>query len=289
MAHSTGLVDALLRVAGRLLVLIVIAFATIFLLGIALKPVLPAGLPAGRDGRVLFLFLITIALGVAHLVASVVTERGRWEPAGLGPRALRPAVLLSAPGLGLLAVGLPLIALLLAGWARLEPAPSAGSLPVGDVITLVAAATLLESLAFRGYLQGLLETELSPAAAVLLPAIGATAFQYWGRGVPLLPWLAALCSSILLGVWRWRSQSVVAVWLAQLAVVLTLTLLLRAPVPQVDQVAATGVDLVRSGPALLTGGRWGLMAGFTAALASLLLGVAVGWPRAAARPPQLRH
>lgn len=266
------------------MVLVVIAFATIFVMGIALKPVLPAGLPAGRDGRVLFLFLITIALGVAHLVASVVMERGRWEPAGLGPRALRPAVLLTAPGLGLLTVGLPLLTLLLAGWAQLEPAPSSGSLPVGDVITLVAVATLLETLAFRGYLQGLLESELHPAAGVLLPAVGATAFQYWGLGVPLLPWLAALCSSVLLGVWRWRSHSVVAAWLTQLALVLVLTLLLRAPVPQVDQVAVTGVELVHSGPVLLTGGRWGLMAGFAAGLASLLIAIAVGWPRAEGRP-----
>lgn len=281
MAHPTETVDALLRVASRLVALAAIAFATIFLMGIALKPVLPAGLPAGRDGRVLFLFLVTLALGVAHLVASVVLERGRWEAAGLGPRALRPTVLLGASGIGLLAAGLPLVVLLLAGWAALEPAGGAGGIPVGDVITLVTAATLLEALAFRGYLQGLLQSELNAAVGIGLPALAATAFRHWGEGLPLWAWTASLCSSLLFGVLRWRSQSLLAAWLAQLALVLLLTLLLREPVPQVDQLAASGVTLLRSGPALLTGGRWGLMAGLAAGLSCLALAVAVAWPRAA--------
>lgn len=289
MVQSTGTVDALLRVAGRLVVLVVIAFATMFVMGIALKPVLPAGLPSGRDGRVLFLFLVTLALGVAHLVASVVMERGRWEPAGLGPRAFRPTVLLAAPGIGLLAVGIPLVVLLLAGLATLEPPVATGGIPAGDVIILVAVATLLETLAFRGYLQGLLESELNAVVAVVVPAVGATAFRYWGQGVPPLAWVAALCSSLLFGAWRWRSQSVVAAWLTQLAVVLVLTLLLREPVPAVAQLAASGADLMRGAPALVTGGRWGLMAGYAAALICLALAAAVAWPRAESRPATHRR
>ena len=53
--------DEVLKVIGRLAALAGASLLTMLIVGIALKPLLPNGLPVGREGRMIYLIMISLS------------------------------------------------------------------------------------------------------------------------------------------------------------------------------------------------------------------------------------
>ncbi|MBX3175292.1 MAG: hypothetical protein KF709_12825 [Gemmatimonadaceae bacterium] len=266
--------------AGRLAALAGFALVAIFVLGIALKPALPDGLPAGRDGRILLLFLVAIALLIAHAAVVLLFDRGRFEVVGFGRYAIAPLALLGGPAIGLVAAALPIAIAVGLAYADFQAVDTARVAAAGELWSIVAAATLVETLAFRGYFQGLLEQQVPRVVAVLVPALVATVYRFWAQDHTWIGLTAVLATGLLLGSVRLRTQSLPAAWLCQLAVTIPVVTLSSGELAELvfGVGAGSSVQLVLSGPELLTGGALGIAGGALTAAVALLLALAI-WPR----------
>ncbi len=208
--------DEALGIAGRLALLAGVSAAVLFLLGIVLKPVLPAGLPSGPAGRLLFAMLVAMSVGVATLAAGVMLERQRWDLLGLGLGGLHPATLLTSLGLGIVAIGIPAVLLLQTGAATLTPVTSTTGLMAyaGEVTLPILVLTLRDELLFRGYFHGLLSDRWGGLVAIGVTAVAST---FWTAGNPMVDpasWIGVLALGVFLGTVRECSGGVVASWLA---------------------------------------------------------------------------
>jgi len=275
--------DEALRVVGRLAFLAGASLLTLFVLGVALKPFLPDGLPGGREGRMILLIMIASALAVGHLLAGIMLERGRWEPTGLGPGAWRPLALLTAPAMGVAAIGAPAALLLLLGRAEVVAEPGAHwAAFAGDALVVVALLTLTHELAFRGYAIGLIAERFGGPAALLLTSLVAGLVPL-AAAAPLTmeSVAAAVALAACLGAIRLRTESVVASWLAHLAFSWTQLAVLHSPLPAAELPSPPGYAIVAGEPAWLSGGTHGLSAGAAVAASLAVITFLVFRPRPA--------
>ncbi|MBX7118015.1 MAG: CPBP family intramembrane metalloprotease [Gemmatimonadaceae bacterium] len=176
-------IDEAIRIAGRLAALIGLAGTVFIFIGIALKPVLPGGLPRGLPGQLLFQLIITFALAVAHLAAGILFDRGDWRITGVASEGWRPLGLLVGAGTGLAAVAVPAGLLLGTGLAALDPTGGARGVAAADLALALLALTAAEELAVRGYLVGLLEARWGDAAALVASALGSIVVLLMRDGV----------------------------------------------------------------------------------------------------------
>lgn len=274
---------------GRLLVLAVASAGTMFIAGFALKPLFPYGLPMGRDGMLVFAVVLACALGVGHLIAGAAVERGRWEPTGLGAAAWRPLGLLTGPLLGVVAVLAPAVVLLLIGSIEFVPMAGVGwSAFAGDALLVVAMIALVEELAFRGYVIGVIAERWGDVAAVLLTTLAAAPLHLLDPTTTALSFVGMVALSACLGAIRLRTGSVAVSWLAHVGFAATQTALLHAPLRDTDLPGPPGYALVPGEPAWLTGGTQGLSDGVAVAASLALVTFLVFRPRRAnARPARV--
>jgi len=277
--------DEAFRVIGRLIAIAAVTGVTMFLLGIVLKPVLPDGLPSGREGRAFFALIASLALVVGHVVAALGMEKRNWAMCGMGAAMWRPADLLTAPFVGAMVVMGPALALLWLGKASLEPTMVADwTAHAGRVLADVATGLAPEALILRGYMFGLLQDRWGKALPLAVGAIASMAIVYLTGGGG--PWVAAAAAAmgLLLGAVRVASGSVMASWLTHVAAMWCLGAVLNAPSPW----APVNVPLHRwsaGGPEWLTGGGAGPETGLLAAATLVVVSFIVLHPR---RPSHAR-
>lgn len=269
-AHEAG-VDEALRVTGRLAVLAGITLVLVFLLGVVLKPILPLGLPPGREGRLLLYFLLAIALVLGHTAVTLIFERARWEVAGLGRHGWHPYALVGGTALGAVSVALPAAALLIAGIATLEPRPSGdwGGHALG-VVGEAALVALTQALIWRGYAFGLIQQRWGGAAAIAVSAIGSTLVGWWSHGLTFAAFAAVLALGVLLGAIRARTSSVAGAWLAHAAFLWVTVGALHSADPRVTATATPDYVMLLGAPAALSGGEGGIGLGLAVAAACAL-------------------
>jgi membrane protease YdiL (CAAX protease family) len=286
MSSRLSFVDEVLGAVGRLLVLAAASAGALFIAGIALKPLLPGGLPTGRDGTIFFAILLASAIAVGHLIAAATIERGRWDPTGLGPGAWRPLALLMGPLLGVVAVLAPAVVLLLAGSVGFVPAPGAGwAAFAGNALFAIATLALVEELVYRGYAIGVIAERWGNAAAVLLTTLVAVMTQLFDPTFTGLSVLGVMALTACLGAIRLRTGSVAASWLAHVGFAATQTALLHAPLRGSELPGPPGYALVAGPPAWLTGGAQGLSDGVAVAASLALVTFLVFRPRRANTRP----
>lgn len=259
--------DEALGIAGRLALLAGVSAAVLFILGIALKPVLPMGLPPGAAGRLLFAMLIAMSVGVGTLVVGIILERQRWSLLGLGVEGLRPVALLTSLGVGMLVSAAAATILLLTGAATLAPAPPGmGLVAYAREVTIpVLVIAARDELVFRGYLQGLVSDRWGRLAAI---GCSATAFAFWRAGSPLpqpMPWVGALAFGVFLGAIRERTGGVVASTLASVGAVWVQLALLHTPAGDAAPGHAPFYQWSEGGSAWWGAGASGFMASATTA------------------------
>ncbi len=264
-------VDEAFRLMGRLAMFVLVSGVALFIFGIALKPLLPSGLPLGRDGRLIFMILVALAFGIGNVVAALGLERGNWELTGLGELAWRPLTLLGGPLLGAVAVAVPAVALLLLGAADVLIVPAGSwSSYAGDVLLVVVIITMAEELAFRGYVFGLLSDRLGGLAAVALTATTAGVLQMRLPDATPATFAGAVALGVFLGAIRSRTESVVASWLAHFVVFWMHGAVLHGPLRGADLRGAPGYAWTAGQPVWLTGGAAGTAEG-AAAVAGLVV------------------
>lgn len=142
-----------------------------------------------------------------------VTGRNRLADYGIGGRGWRAEVRFG--GLGFL-VAMPLVIAILAAMSSIRGPQTEHpylklvetgneTVVIGVAVAAVIAAPLTEELIFRVIFQGLLETRLRPAAAILLPALAFAAIHGIYDALPLLP------LAVVLGIVYHLRRSYVAV------------------------------------------------------------------------------
>lgn len=207
-------VDEALRVTGRLVAFAALTGATLFLLGIALRPFFPSGLPAGATGRQVYLTLIVLALVVGTVLVVALLEKGEWRLTGLGKAGWSPRAIGGGLALGLL------VPALLFGTERLlgAAAPIAWRVPSTTLLVVVIASTLVDALMLRGYALGLLASRVGDLAAAVAMALPATLVAL-NDGTPTpLTAIDALVMATCLGVFRLRTGSLAATWIVHLLI-----------------------------------------------------------------------
>jgi membrane protease YdiL (CAAX protease family) len=257
-------VDEALRIAGRLAVIVGATVGMMLILGVALKPVLPMGLPPGPTGRMILLLLLSFSLVIGHLIAVVAFDGSQWDFVDLGGSAWHPGRLLLAIAIGATTIGLVGGILYASGGLVLR---AGAALPmqryVSDVALLVLVGTLVEALAFRGYLLGLLEARWGMTAALLVSSTMAGLYHAVDRLAGPTTFFGAFALAVLLGVLRLRLKSLPAAWLTHVAVSLVQALLFHASVTG-SEFATPRYRMVPDGPGWWTGGRWGFDGGLAA-------------------------
>lgn len=262
------------RVFWRIVLFAIVAFAIVFLMGFVLKPVFPTGLPFGREGRTVYLLVFALALGIAHLAAAFWEKSGDWAILGLAPEGWYPRRLLLAAGGGLalsFVVGGALIALRMAAFSALAP----GSLFTfaTNALIMVGLATLVDGLAFRGYLFGLIDRRWGAWVAVAVSSL-LFAWVHTRSGAPSsVNIVSVLALGFVLGAVRARSGGAAAPWLAHAAFSWAQSGVLHAWVPGIEVEVPPRYALALSEPAILSGRGWGVEGGVLAALLFVAVGV----------------
>lgn len=264
--------DDALRLAGRLIVLALASVLALVAAGILLKPVLPAGLPPGRDGVLMLGLLTAFAVLVGHVVVVLLFERARWTATGLDERAWHPRALLSGGALGMGAIALPAAILVATGDVHFEEAaPGSWGRAAFHALVWLAAPALFEELLARGYALGAIAREWGETAAVAITSVGFGLLHLGNPGATVWSVIAVTIAGVFLAGVRLTTGSLAAAWLAHLGINWVQGGLLHAPISGLSFVPTPDYRLVPTGPAWLTGGAWGLEAGAVTAATLLVV------------------
>lgn len=272
---------------GRLAVFAGLSVGLVFLTGIMLKPLLPAGLPTGEAGAALLRLLWALALLGGTLVVAATFERGDWRVAGFAPSGMHPVAFLAGLGLGGLAALGPGLALLVAGQATLTPADLTRSWgeQAGAVAWALGVATLVEALAVFGYLQGLLEARWGRVVSIGVPTVLFALASARNPGAEALAVGGAAALGLFLASVRARTGSVVPAWLAYAAFAVVQGAVWHAPVRGASTGLPSWYQWAPAGPTWLSGGGWGLEASLVTAGTLVVVSFLVLRPHRPARRP----
>ncbi len=253
----------------------VLALASVVALvvaGIALKPIMPAGLPPGRDGVLLLGFLTAFAALVGHVVVVLLFERARWTAAGLDERSWHPRGLLAGAVLGVAAIALPAAILFATGQVHFEESlgGSWGRAAL-DALVWLAAPALFEELIARGYALGAIAREWGETAAVVITSVAFGLLHLGNPGATAWSVVAVTIAGVFLAAVRLTTGSLAAAWLAHLGINWVQGAVLHAPISGLNFLPTPGYRLVSTGPTWLTGGAWGLEAGAVTAATLLVV------------------
>jgi membrane protease YdiL (CAAX protease family) len=221
-------------------------------------------------------WLIALGLLLAHWLVLHFLERSPartphaesrgWRFVGLHRAAARPSLLLLGTLLGALAIAVPVGALLLARWMRVEPAADGSSWEAAWRATLLLApAALAEELAFRGYAFAVLRESVGDAGALVATAVLFGLIHFTNPGADARSIALVALAGLFLGGVLIATGSLYAAWLAHLAWNWTLAVGFHTPVSGLPM-AAPDYRTVDVGPDWATGGVWGPEGGVAAAL-----------------------
>jgi membrane protease YdiL (CAAX protease family) len=211
---------------------------------------------------------IVILAGVAGGTAITLRwiDRRPWAYVWLERAAARPSRLAEAWLIGMLAIGVPSLALIAGGWLSVQPhGPGSWTAAAARVSLLLLIAALAEELIFRGYLFALLRERLGLAPTL---AVTSVAFGYAhvdNPGASALPLLLVSLAGIFLGAMVISLRSLYAAWMAHFAWNWTMAVLLHIPVSGLET-ETPDYRTVDRGPDWATGGPWGPEGGGGAAL-----------------------
>lgn len=267
-----SVIDQLFRTLGKLALLLVFTAIALFFTGVILKPVFPAGLPAGPEQGLIYGSALAFALVIGHVGVTLAAERGDWSLAGLDASSWRPAGLLLGLVSGVAVIGVPAAILHATGSLGFVEAPPGPWGPAALTALLwLAGPALLEELVARGYAFGVLARTWGKVSAVVLTSVAFGLLHVANPGATVASIATVTLAGIYLASVRLATGSVVAAWLAHLAVNWVQGAVLHGPISGLDTLPAPDYRMVSAGPAWLTGGEWGLEAGAVTAAAMLVV------------------
>ena len=265
-----------LRAPWRIALFVAVAVAAnLVILGTigALQPDLFGGAGQTLTGLYVVGAAGTLALLAAHVVCVRWIDRRGWTFVGLHRDAARPRLLAEGFAIGIVPLALPAVVLLMVGWLDVEAAREGSSLRLGMLTLLaLAPAALMEELALRGYVFGVLRETWGWRPALLVLSVLFGAAHWRNPGVTVQALTLVSLAGVFLGMVLIATGSLYAAWLAHLAWNWTLVAILHT---EVSGLALPVVDyrIVERGPDWVTGGSWGPEGGIAAG-AGMLLGIA---------------
>ena len=244
----------------------------------------------GAEGMIASAWLTLAAAVVVHLVMLRWIEARPWHDVGLGAADARPGAIGAGTLLGAAAVGLPTLALLAAGWFRVDPEPAAGvegwARAAVGMLALMVPAALFEELVFRGYPFMVRRESAGRWTALLVTSLLFGLVHLQNPGATPGAVAVVVLAGVFLGAVLLATGSLWAAWAAHVAWNWTLGALLHAAVSGLP-FATPGYRVVETGPDWLTGGPWGPEGGAGAAAGMLgALGLLVAWRRPLAASPR---
>ena len=256
------------RIAAYLGVLVVSSLVALGLIGPAVDVVSRAsGVPIEP-----FWWAMVIALLGTHAVMIRWVDDAPWDSVWLGRDAARPARWLFGTALGIVAIGVPTLLLLGAGWLRAEDAPDGSwALAAARAALLLLPAALAEELFFRGYPFRILGDAWGWVPAVLVTSVlfGLLHAQNPGAGVQNVS--VVILAGVFLAVVVLVTRSLYAAWMAHFGWNWTMSALFHSAVSGAG-VETPDYRVVDAGPYWATGGAWGPEGGAAAALGMLCVG-----------------
>ncbi|MFL5562053.1 MAG: CPBP family intramembrane glutamic endopeptidase [Gemmatimonadaceae bacterium] len=260
---------------AALFLLLFMTFAEVAQAIVALPAML---LPARDAGAVVaseipLTWVSIVAAGLAaHLVMLVFVDRGRWSYVGLARVAAAPRPVAGGFALGALAIGVPCLVLIGAGWLAVirNPATTA-SVPreMATVLAVLVPAALAEELMMRGYLLSALADGIGRVPSLLATSVVFAVLHARNPGMEPGALVVVGLAGVFLGAVRFATSSLYAAWAAHLAWNLVLGLLLHALVSGTSM-AGAGWRTIDAGPDWATGGSWGPEGGVPAAAGLLV-------------------
>lgn len=255
-----------LRAPWRIAIFVVVTVASWMVCAALLSPLIvrastAVGAPGTGDSLVV-MFGLLISTGVCvHYV-----DHRNWSTVWLGRQAARPGAWAEGWVLGVLAIGVPCLALAAIGQLRFEIAPQ-GSWwgAAARVSWFLLPAALLEELITRGYLFAVLRESLGwrPALAATSVIFGLLHVPNNGSTVETITMVTL--AGVLLGAVVLATGSLYAAWMAHFGWNWVMAVPLHSPVSGFP-LATPNYKLIDAGSRWLTGGAWGPEGGFAAAI-----------------------
>lgn len=217
-------------------------------------------------GSVLFQWVDFVAILAATFVSLRWVDGLDWNFVLLGRSAAQPALLTSGFLIGMVAIGVPCLALLLAHELRVVPAAS-GSWPVAaaEMALVLVPAAAAEELLTRGYIFSVLRETIGWKNTLVSTSIVFGLMHLRNPGANPETITVVIIAGFFLGTVLLVTESLYAAWMAHFAWNWTMAGGLHTSVSGLG-VTAPDYHVVNSGPAWLTGGSWGPEGGVAAAL-----------------------
>ncbi len=261
-----------LRAPWRIALFLVVTVVAVVVVQAVFAPLLVGAVWfVARLRPTVYFFGMAVALVTAHVIVFRIDGSGDdWSSIGLGQAAARPALLARGFAIGALAIAVPMLALLAAGWLRVEPANDGNSIvAAGRLLLLLAPAALWEELLVRGYAFSVIRRAAGAPAAVLITSLAFGFLHLQNAGANL----QTLGQVVFAGVWLagvlLATGSLYAAWMAHLAWNWTMAAIFHTPVSGLD-FALPVWRLVDAGPDWATGGAWGPEGGLAATVGMAL-------------------
>jgi uncharacterized protein len=208
------------------------------------------------------------ALGVlaGTAVTLRVVDRRPWSDVWLDRGAARPSLLTFGFAIGGLAIGLPILLLLLVHWLRNGGSASGSWVAAAARLTLfLAPAALLEELLTRGYILSVMREAWGWGWGVGVTSVAFGMLHLANNGATADSVLLVTLAGFFLAAVLYVTRSLYAAWMAHLAWNWTMAVIFHAAVSGYPM-EAPGYRYVDAGPDWATGGPWGPEGGLPAGL-----------------------
>jgi membrane protease YdiL (CAAX protease family) len=263
---APGQLRAFWRLVIFVLAGLVAEFVASILLGVILRKTFAVvGAPADTSGA----WIATIAFIAATIFCVRVVDKQPMSYVWLGRAEARPGLFAAGFAIGAVAIAVPIVLLMLAGWLRNEGGV-AGSWLIAmlQVSLLLVPAALLEELAMRGYVLAVLRDTWGWKWAVIATSIVFGLLHLANPGAEWEPIVFVILAGFFLAGVLFVTKSLYAAWLAHFAWNWTMAAVFHVAVSGIPM-ATPNYHYVDAGPDWATGGQWGPEGGIPAGVGML--------------------
>jgi hypothetical protein len=212
-------------------------------------------------------------LGLAGVTAAnaggIRVDKMSWRDLGLGRDAASPRLFARAAVLGALAIGVPSLVLLAAGWLRAEPSAQ-GSWAAASLqsLAVLAPSAFAEEFMVHGYALRTLRGAFGWVPALAITSVVFGLLHLGNPGAGPLSVVMVMVAGFFLGSIVMTTGSLYAAGVMHLAWNWVLVAALHSPVSGIG-LASPNYQIVDAGPDWATGGAWGPEGGLAAGLGML--------------------
>lgn len=271
--------DGRARAPWRLLFFLVLSAACVFVVVIALNPLLVMieGV-VGIDGTAES-YGTVVALLVAHWLTFRTFDQRPWSFVWLDRSASRTRVLGRGWLLGAVPIGVMSLLLVAAGLLDIQRMPDGSWTRVAiQTALLLLPAAFYEELLSRGYIFATLVEWLGKYWAVGLTSLGFGLLHLWNPEVSALSIVLVTLAGVYLAAVVLATSSLYAAWMAHWAWNWVMAAFLHVPVSGLP-LDRPDYQIVDSGPDWITGGAWGPEGGAAGAAGMLAVLAYLYWRR----------